>query len=132
MRFYSGGVLFEIWKNLQMTAPSRVMFLFSCILMLTIPVLRLACEEEKEDLVAVIIMLTTAPYFLFFCRYVACVQFFRRNNVLQVPQELKYFRFLKCFRCLKSKNEYKKYYIYIKRSSIYKVFFFFFSEKMHS
>lgn len=51
-----------------MTAPSRVMFLFSCTLMLTVPVLRLACVDEIEDVVAVVIMLTTAPYFLFFCR----------------------------------------------------------------
>ncbi|KAJ1523053.1 hypothetical protein ONE63_002181 [Megalurothrips usitatus] len=51
-----------------MTAPSRVMFLFSCCCMLSMPWLRLACEEEKEDIVAVIIMLTTSPYFLFFCR----------------------------------------------------------------
>ncbi|CAH1390853.1 unnamed protein product [Nezara viridula] len=51
-----------------MTAPSRVMFLFSCCLMLTMPFLRFTCNEEIEDMMAVIIMLTTAPYFLFFCR----------------------------------------------------------------
>ncbi|KAJ9591720.1 hypothetical protein L9F63_001748, partial [Diploptera punctata] len=51
-----------------MTAPSRVMFLFSCVLMLFIPFLRLSCLTEMEDVVAVVIMLTTAPYFLFFCR----------------------------------------------------------------
>ncbi|VEN38218.1 unnamed protein product [Callosobruchus maculatus] len=44
------------------------MFLFSCILMLIIPWLRIACEDELEDTVAVMVMLTTAPYFLFFCR----------------------------------------------------------------
>nr|CAD7571207.1 unnamed protein product [Timema californicum] len=51
-----------------MTAPSRVMFLSSCILMLFMPLLRLSCLTEVEDMVAVFIMLTTAPYFLFFCR----------------------------------------------------------------
>ncbi|XP_037940165.1 transient receptor potential cation channel subfamily V member 5 [Teleopsis dalmanni] len=51
-----------------MTAPSRVMFLFSCCLMMTIPWLRLSCLTEMDDHVAVVIMLTTAPYFLFFCR----------------------------------------------------------------
>ncbi|XP_077294935.1 transient receptor potential cation channel subfamily V member nanchung [Arctopsyche grandis] len=51
-----------------MTAPSRVMFLSSCLLMLALPGLRLACLDEVEDHVAVIIMLTTAPYFLFYCR----------------------------------------------------------------
>lgn len=52
----------------QMTAPSRVMFLCSCVLMLLMPLLRLSCFTEIEDVVAVFIMLTTAPYFLFFCR----------------------------------------------------------------
>jgi len=51
-----------------MTAPSRVMFLFSCALMMTIPWLRVSCLTEIDDHVTVVIMLTTAPYFLFFCR----------------------------------------------------------------
>ncbi|XP_025837236.1 transient receptor potential cation channel subfamily V member 5 [Agrilus planipennis] len=63
-RFLGGRMFFE---NL-MTAPSRVMFLFSCILMQIILPLRLSCQDEAEDVVAVVIMLTTAPYFLFFCR----------------------------------------------------------------
>lgn len=54
-----------------MTAPSRVMFLFSCNLVFgVIPWLRLNCLDEVEDMVAVVVMLTTAPYFLFFCRLV--------------------------------------------------------------
>lgn len=48
----------------------RVMFLFSCLLMLVLPTLRLWCADEAEDHLAVFIMLTTAPYFLFFCRFV--------------------------------------------------------------
>lgn len=52
----------------QMTAPSRVMFLFSCCLMMTVIPLRIFCLTEIEDHVCVMIMLTTAPYFLFFCR----------------------------------------------------------------
>ncbi|KAG6455589.1 hypothetical protein O3G_MSEX009288 [Manduca sexta] len=55
------------FENLS-TVPSRVMFLFSCFLMLILPTLRLWCADEAEDHLAVIIMLTTAPYFLFFCR----------------------------------------------------------------
>ncbi|XP_033231700.1 transient receptor potential cation channel subfamily V member 5 [Belonocnema kinseyi] len=51
-----------------MTAPSRVMFLFSCCILLSFPFLRIACEDEVEDMLAVVVMLTTAPYFLFFCR----------------------------------------------------------------
>lgn len=44
------------------------MFLFSCCLMMTIPPLRIFCLTEMDDHVSVVIMLTTAPYFLFFCR----------------------------------------------------------------
>ncbi|XP_023947943.1 transient receptor potential cation channel subfamily V member 6 [Bicyclus anynana] len=55
------------FENLS-TVPSRVMFLFSCLLMVALPTLRLWCADEEEDHLAVIIMLTTAPYFLFFCR----------------------------------------------------------------
>jgi len=51
-----------------MTAPSRVMFLFSCCILLSFPFLRLTCADEVEDILAVVVMLTTAPYFLFFCR----------------------------------------------------------------
>ena len=51
-----------------MTAPSRVMFLFSCCILLSFPLLRLACADQVEDMLAVVVMLTTAPYFLFFCR----------------------------------------------------------------
>ncbi|EDS45718.1 TRP channel protein nanchung [Culex quinquefasciatus] len=51
-----------------MTAPSRVMFLFSCCIMMVVPCLKVLCFTELEDHVAVVIMLTTAPYFLFFCR----------------------------------------------------------------
>ncbi|XP_044592870.1 transient receptor potential cation channel subfamily V member 5 isoform X1 [Cotesia glomerata] len=51
-----------------MTAPSRVMFLFSCCILLSFPFLRMACQDKVEDILAVVVMLTTAPYFLFFCR----------------------------------------------------------------
>nr|XP_018900825.1 PREDICTED: uncharacterized protein LOC109032930 [Bemisia tabaci] len=51
-----------------MTVPSRVMFLFSCLMMMGAPILRFSCEDEAEDILAVMIMLLTSPYFLFFCR----------------------------------------------------------------
>ncbi|CAB0033997.1 unnamed protein product [Trichogramma brassicae] len=51
-----------------MTAPSRVMFLISCSILLSFPFLRFDCADELEDKLAVVVMLTTAPYFLFFCR----------------------------------------------------------------
>ncbi|XP_053680453.1 transient receptor potential cation channel subfamily V member 5 [Anopheles nili] len=64
LKFLGRKMFFE---NL-MTAPSRVMFLFSCCIMMVIPFLKVLCFTELEDHVAVAIMLTTAPYFLFFCR----------------------------------------------------------------
>ncbi|XP_065339476.1 transient receptor potential cation channel subfamily V member 5 [Cloeon dipterum] len=51
-----------------MTAPSRVLFLGSCILMMIMPWVRSLCLTQDEDIMAVVIMVTTAPYFLFFCR----------------------------------------------------------------
>lgn len=59
---------YKMFVENLMTAPSRVMFLFSCCLMMSVPWLRFSCAREIEDHVAVVIMLTTAPYFLFFCR----------------------------------------------------------------
>ncbi|XP_043237140.1 transient receptor potential cation channel subfamily V member 5-like [Amphibalanus amphitrite] len=50
------------------TVPSRVIFLLSCLLKLAMVVLRLACLSAAEDVLAVLVMLGTAPYFLFFCR----------------------------------------------------------------
>ncbi|XP_061510330.1 transient receptor potential cation channel subfamily V member 5 [Anopheles gambiae] len=64
LKFLGRKMFFE---NL-MTAPSRVMFLFSCCIMMIVPFLKVLCFTELEDHVAVTIMLTTAPYFLFFCR----------------------------------------------------------------
>lgn len=90
LRFLGAKMFFEnlvsqqtfiLWKMLlefilvsrltfrQSTAPSRVMFLFSCWLMLTVPLLKFFCLSSLEDHVSVIIMLTTSPYFLFFCRF---------------------------------------------------------------
>ncbi|KYM91409.1 Transient receptor potential cation channel subfamily V member 5 [Atta colombica] len=51
-----------------MTVPSRVMFLISCCILMWFPFLRFTCSDEVEDMLAVVVMLTTAPYFLFFCR----------------------------------------------------------------
>ncbi|XP_012062700.1 PREDICTED: transient receptor potential cation channel subfamily V member 5 [Atta cephalotes] len=51
-----------------MTVPSRVMFLISCCILMWFPILRFTCSDEVEDMLAVVVMLTTAPYFLFFCR----------------------------------------------------------------
>lgn len=64
----AGFLGYSMFIENLMTAPSRVMFLFSCCLMMVMPVLRFTCQDEVEDIAAVIIMLTTSPYFLFFCR----------------------------------------------------------------
>nr|XP_042896955.1 transient receptor potential cation channel subfamily V member 5 [Parasteatoda tepidariorum] len=59
---------YQTFTQNMMTVPSRVLFMCSCsMLMIMIP-LRMACSHQGEDLSAVFVMLTTAPYFLFFCR----------------------------------------------------------------
>ncbi|XP_076364510.1 LOW QUALITY PROTEIN: transient receptor potential cation channel subfamily V member 5-like [Tachypleus tridentatus] len=50
------------------TVPSRVLFLLSCSLVMLMVPLRLTCTSRVEDVVGVFVMITTAPYFLFFCR----------------------------------------------------------------
>lgn len=64
----AGFLGYSMFIENLMTAPSRVMFLFSCCLMMVMPVWRFTCQDEVEDIAAVVIMLTTSPYFLFFCR----------------------------------------------------------------
>ncbi|ODM96433.1 Transient receptor potential cation channel subfamily V member 6 [Orchesella cincta] len=63
-QFLGASMFFE---NLA-TCPSRVLFLVSCHLVILMAVLRFLCLPEVEDLVAVVVMMTTAPFFLFFCR----------------------------------------------------------------
>ncbi|KAI9554266.1 putative transient receptor potential cation channel subfamily V member 6 [Daphnia sinensis] len=63
-RFLGRKMFFE---NLA-TAPSRVLFLISCMLVIAMVFLRWFCLRDEEDIVAVLVMLSTAPYFLFFCR----------------------------------------------------------------
>uniref|UniRef100_T1IIR8 Ion transport domain-containing protein n=1 Tax=Strigamia maritima TaxID=126957 RepID=T1IIR8_STRMM len=50
------------------TVPSRILFLVSCMLVVVMVPLRVSCLRAAEDIVAVFVMITTAPYFLFFCR----------------------------------------------------------------
>ncbi|XP_055927061.1 transient receptor potential cation channel subfamily V member 5-like [Argiope bruennichi] len=52
----------------MMTVPSRVLFMCSCCIMMIMVPLRFTCSHQGEDISAVFVMLTTAPYFLFFCR----------------------------------------------------------------
>ena len=48
--------------------PSRVMFLIACFLCLAAIPFRLTCSPVIEDRLALLVMLLTGPYFLFFCR----------------------------------------------------------------
>ena len=56
------------WKTLAL-CPSRVFFLIACFLAQVALPFRLACQPVQEDRLALLIMLLTGPYFLFFCRY---------------------------------------------------------------
>ncbi|XP_076372372.1 transient receptor potential cation channel subfamily V member 5-like isoform X2 [Tachypleus tridentatus] len=59
---------YQTFAQNMMTVPSRVLFLVSCTFVLLMIPLRLTCSCWAEDIVAVFVMITTAPYFLFFCR----------------------------------------------------------------
>ncbi|XP_076317124.1 transient receptor potential cation channel subfamily V member 5-like isoform X2 [Tachypleus tridentatus] len=59
---------YQTFVQNMMTVPSRVLFLISCILVILMIPLRLTCFCRAEDIVAVFVMISTAPYFLFFCR----------------------------------------------------------------
>ncbi|KAA0195328.1 hypothetical protein HAZT_HAZT002922 [Hyalella azteca] len=63
-RFQGLQMFFE---NLS-TVPSRVLFLFACVMVMFMVVMRLMCQGVIEDCLAVMAMLCTGPYFLFFCR----------------------------------------------------------------
>ncbi len=48
--------------------PSRVLFLTACLSSLLAVPFRLGCQPHIEDRLALLVMLFTGPYFLFFCR----------------------------------------------------------------
>ena len=58
----------KVYLQNMALCPSRVVFLLGCIIMLLIVPFRLACNPLVEDRLAVMVMLCTGPYFLFFCR----------------------------------------------------------------
>ncbi|XP_014667471.1 PREDICTED: uncharacterized protein LOC106809042 [Priapulus caudatus] len=51
-----------------MTTPARAIFLVSCALIMFMVPARIFCWCESEYIMAVLAVLTTAPYWLFFCR----------------------------------------------------------------
>ncbi len=59
---------FKIFMQNMELCPSRVGFLFGCVMyLLTIP-FRLACNADVENNLSMLVMLCFGSYFLFFCR----------------------------------------------------------------
>jgi hypothetical protein len=48
--------------------PTRVLFLFSCVLTLAMVPARFTCSIALDDILCVYAILSRAPYFFFFCR----------------------------------------------------------------
>ena len=59
---------FFVFTSLQSASPAKALFLMAnCFVILMVPG-RAACAYTYEDVMGVLAILTTAPYFLFFCR----------------------------------------------------------------
>ena len=58
----------KIFFQSMAMCPSRVLFLFACILIQVMVGLRLTCQSEYENVVATLVMFLIPTYFLFFCR----------------------------------------------------------------
>lgn len=59
---------FHIFFTTLMGAPAKALLLLSCIFVLSMLPGRAFCAHEYEDVMGVLAILCTAPYFLFFCR----------------------------------------------------------------
>ncbi|CAF1176893.1 unnamed protein product [Adineta steineri] len=59
---------FKLDSFIYVNDPSRVLFLFSCILTIGMLPARLTCSIAADDILCVFAILTRAPYFFFFCR----------------------------------------------------------------
>ncbi|KAK3576060.1 hypothetical protein CHS0354_018329 [Potamilus streckersoni] len=59
---------FKIFFTTLKGAPGKATFLLSCVFVVMMLPGRAACAYVYEDIVGVLAILTTAPYFLFFCR----------------------------------------------------------------
>lgn len=57
-------LFFETWASV----PGRVMFIFSCFLILLSLPFRLTCQPRTEDRIIVVAMFLTPMHFLYFCR----------------------------------------------------------------
>ncbi|XP_063424234.1 transient receptor potential cation channel subfamily V member 5-like isoform X1 [Mytilus trossulus] len=59
---------FNIFFTTLGGAPMKMLFLLSCVFVVMMLPGRATCSTQYEDVVAVLAILGTAPYFLFFCR----------------------------------------------------------------
>ncbi|CAF0922969.1 unnamed protein product [Didymodactylos carnosus] len=59
---------FKLDSFIYVNDPTRVLFLFSCLLTISLIPARLTCSYSADDILCVFAMLTRAPYFFFFCR----------------------------------------------------------------
>lgn len=64
---------YSLW---QCGAPGKALLLLSCVFVVMMLPGRAFCAHVYEDVMGVLAILTTAPYFLFFCRWVSCLGFF--------------------------------------------------------
>ena len=65
----------------QKSSPAKLMFMMSCSFIILMVPGRAACHAPYEDVMGVLAILTTSPYFLFFCRFVLMKHFLLIDNV---------------------------------------------------
>jgi hypothetical protein len=59
---------FNFESFIYVNDPTRVLFLFSCVLTIAMLPARFTCSIIIDDVLCVFATLTRAPYFFFFCR----------------------------------------------------------------
>ncbi|CAL1545613.1 unnamed protein product [Lymnaea stagnalis] len=59
---------FKVFFSTLTGAPAKTLFLMSCIFVIIMLPGRAACAHQFEDVIGVLAVLCTSPYFLFFCR----------------------------------------------------------------
>lgn len=59
---------FQLDSFIYVNDPTRILFLFSCLLTIAMLPARFTCSLEIDDVLCVFATLTRAPYFFFFCR----------------------------------------------------------------
>jgi len=59
---------FKLDSFIYVNDPSRVLFLFSCLLTIGMLPARFTCSIAADDILCVFAILTRTPYFFFFCR----------------------------------------------------------------